>query len=504
LDFADAIAAATGHPALRACVDVARVFTDHAQRRPGAPEREWALDAQQYVLAVADLLAEAGPADEIQAVADKARGDLAALTLGLLDEAGPMTPHRLAGLTTEMRELLTWYAAPWPLEWLWAPMADTFDAGPRERVVQLFHGPGGWSVGFRDILDADVDMVGVDLDAGAVATATAAGFRVIHADVTDLDPEHPGLQHVTGAVLSPPCQPFAPSGLRRGRAQAAIEQIVYAIHLAGAAAGFFRMDDLSDPDTTPVYAPPTGDTWDEVREAIAELDDPRAGLMAEVAIWPLAMLARDGSLEWVAVEQSSALPAEIEHALADQFRQALWHTVEAETLDAADYGAASHRKRRFLTFYRHRAPYIPVRPATPFPVTTFAQVAGWPAGRTVSTRGVRGTDPVTGRPKGGGNFSADKTSICVTATAYGWTDTATGQRITQDDISRLVGFRPEHPWRHVGRGRGVRHIAQQTADAVCPMVAAAVGGRVMNRAWEARARAWVEGVYRPNPCSLLT
>ena len=64
----------------------------------------------------------------------------------------------------------------------------------------------------------------------------------------------------------------------------------------------------------------------------------------------------------------------------------------------------------------------------------------------------------------------------MTATAYGWTCAETGERITQEDIGRLVGFPADYPWRHVGRGRGVQNMAQQSADVVCPMVSAALFG----------------------------
>ncbi|WP_367318134.1 hypothetical protein [Streptomyces sp. HUAS ZL42] len=125
------------------------------------------------------------------------------------------------------------------------------------------------------------------------------------------------------------------------------------------------------------YAPHSGLTWKEVREPLARLEDERAGLMAEVVIWPLAVLARGGCLEWVAVEQSSALPAAIEEALFAELTQAGWHTTEAWTLDAVDYGAASHRVRRFMAVCRGPKPFVDLHPAKPFPTATFAECVGW-------------------------------------------------------------------------------------------------------------------------------
>ncbi|MEU2717808.1 hypothetical protein [Streptomyces sp. NPDC007205] len=104
-------------------------------------------------------------------------------------------------------------------------------------------------------------------------------------------------------------------------------------------------------------------------------------------IWPLAMLARGGSVEWVAVEQSSVLPAWIEAALMGRLSEAGWHTTEAFTLDAADYGATSHCKRRLMAAHRGERPFVDLTPAAPFSATTFAECVGWPTGRTYLTRG---------------------------------------------------------------------------------------------------------------------
>ncbi len=474
--------------AMAECQTTAELLTAYAEEHPLDEAAEgWAFEAVERV-AMCAWAVEEGDEERADEYARAAKGERAALVLGRLDEAGPMTPERLAALDADTLALLRWYAGPWPVRWLWPPEADT------PRVINLFHGPGGWSVGIRDVLGANVDMVGVDLDPGAVATAEAAGFEMIHASVTDLDPESPALQWVTGVILSPPCQAYSPAGLRMGRYASAIELIVSVVRCVGAAAGFLALVDEDGNDAG--TAPRAGETWDEVRAPLAALDDVRAGLMAEVVVWPLAMLTRGGSVEWVAVEQSSALPSEIERALLDEFVQAGWGTVEAETLDAVDYGAASHRRRRFMTAYRTAAPFVSVRPSAPLPRTTFAECVAWERGRTVATRGKRGINPETGRAKGGGNFSADKPSTCITATAYGWADAETGEKIQQAQIGRLVGFRGEYPWRHVGRGEGIRNRAQQAADAVCPMVAAAVIGRALDvEEWETRARAYAHELY---------
>ncbi|MGN9763097.1 hypothetical protein [Streptomyces sp. SD31] len=489
---AAAIAQAAGHPALAECWKAAALLTGYADENPGDDQVElWRYEATERITECAYAIVE-GYDERVEELAREARGERAAMAAGRIEDEGPVTAERIAALDDETRQLLEWYAGPFPIEWLFAPERDTFGRILRKRVIVLFYGPGGLSLGLRDILGADVDIVGIDLDGGAVATATAAGFRVIHADVTQVSPENPALRFVSGIALTPPCQAFTPSGLGKGRYADAIDIICRVIWEAGAAAGFLPWE-----HSPTGYAPRSGDTWDEVRAPLAQLEDPRAGLMAEVVIWPLGMLARwNETLEWVMVEQSSRLPQQIEDGLFEQLTQAGWHTTEAFTLDAVTYGA-SHRKRRFMAAYRgEETPFVDVTPAEPIPAPTFAEVVGWPTGRTYLTRGHRPVDPTTGRAKGGGSRSADLPSTCVTATAYGWADSETGETISQADIGRLVGFPGDYPWTHVGRGRGVRNMAQQAADAVCPMVAAAVFGRILgDKEWEAKVREYVHVLY---------
>ncbi|TGB01816.1 DUF3560 domain-containing protein [Streptomyces palmae] len=483
---AEARVYAAGHPAYMECCRVQAVLHQFAEEHTDMDDAaEWAFDAMLRAQECAHALME-GDRARAEELAREAKGERVAFTLGRLEDSGAIGPHGegVALLDEATRDLLTWYAAPYPVRWLFR--AD------RPRILHICHGPGGWSVGIRDVLGADADMVGIDLDGGAVATARAAGFYMVHGDVTALDPEHPALREVTGVVLSPPCQPYSPGGLRKGRYAAAIALICDVIRGVGAAAGFLAVHGAPTG-----YAPRSGDTWEEVRAPLTALDDERAGLMAEVAIWPLAMLCRGGALQWVAVEQSSALPQQIEEALFTEFRQAGWGQTLSEVLEAADHGAPTRRKRRFMTMHRSAAPLPAAEPANPLPVVTFAEALGWDKGHRVKTRGNRRIDPATGRPKGGGDFNADTPGICVTATAYGWQREADGLKLTQPEIGRLVGFDAAYPWTHVGRGRGVRHLAQQAADVVCPMVAARVIGRVLGVDWEAPTRAYVARLYRP-------
>lgn len=83
------------------------------------------------------------------------------------------------------------------------------NTGPQ--IVDLFAGPGGWDEGLRE-LGAATDVLGIEWDADACATAEAAGHRRLHADVTEVNPsDYAGID---GLIASPPCQDWSAAGRR--------------------------------------------------------------------------------------------------------------------------------------------------------------------------------------------------------------------------------------------------------------------------------------------------
>lgn len=420
--------------------------------------------------------------------ARRARGLVAVMILCALDdnEGWTYSPESFEALPEGARTLLTEYASPLPVRWLFPrPTPQS------ERLLIPFHGPGGWAYGIRHVLRAaDVDMVGIDNEPGAVETARAAGFECVLGSVTDIDPDHVALRYVTGKVPSPPCTGFTIAGLGAGRAEDAVETIAGAIRAVPQILGW-------DPDGSTT---PQGVAWDELREDLEGLPDPRPGLMLEVAVWAGAMRAEGGDLRWIAMEQSHMLPAPILGALRETLTLLGFRTIETETLDATVHGAASHRKRLFLlAFLGEQSPAVSMYPERPMPVTSFAKLTGWNETATVNTRGKRGINPKTGKPKGGGSFSASKVSTCITATAYGWTNSETGERFNPADIGRAVGFPGGFPWQHVGRGEGIRNKTQRKADVVFTGTAAAVIGRAIGRLWEPQTREYIETLYDHAP-----
>ncbi|MFE0058757.1 DNA cytosine methyltransferase [Streptomyces sp. NPDC059003] len=392
-------------------------------------------------------------------------------------------------------------AAPWPGRWLLP-----WEEGEPERVVELCAGPGGWGEGLETVLGVTCfDVIGVDIDKDACESARAAGHARICADIARLDPEHPALRWTRGVIISPPCPSFSTAGKRAGLLKANIGILCETIAHVGEAAGFIRLDEVCCAELFPDleddcplcadlgyhegYAPRSGATWAEVRATLDGLTDPRIGLMAEVAIWPLGLQAAGAPIAWMAMEQSSNLPEEVLDDLSIEFECADWFRTSWAVLEAADLGVASRRKRTFMIATRHKWADI-TPPTEALPVTAMAEALGWDEGERINTRGQRPLDPATGRAKGGNCFSADKPSWCLTGKARTWVRKRDGLRLTSAEAGLLVSFRATYPW------RGSRSSQfQQAADVVCPAVAAFVLAAIHGINWEPLVRDYLFGLY---------
>ncbi|MEU7148455.1 DNA cytosine methyltransferase [Streptomyces sp. NPDC045456] len=414
------------------------------------------------------------------------------MSLIRLDTAGALgTPEEL-DLSDKTPEELEEIAAPWPVHWLFPP-----EPGEPDRVVNLFAGPGGWDAGVRDVLHHDLDTVGVELHKDASATARAAGFARIIADVRSLDPKHPALRWVRGLIVSAPCQCWTPAGKRAGL-DPANQWLLLDVFSMAFEATFGHWHDSGpcwEQDECLICGDPQWDgfggftgpllTLDEVRAPVAGMTDERIGLLAEVLIWSLTLTAQWDNLRWLAMEQSSALPELVLDGIREELWSADWCSAEYRVLDAVDYGLASRRKRVFLMAARHA--YVDMEALTPkasLPITTAAQALGWPAGIRVNTRGNRKT-------AGGNAWSADKPATGITSKIRGWYwEHDKDRRFSLDEAALLVGFAPGYPW------TGSRSsCTQQIGDVVAPPVSCVVVGALLGQPWEDQLRAYLTKIY---------
>ncbi|MEU5427639.1 DNA cytosine methyltransferase [Streptomyces olivoreticuli] len=384
-------------------------------------------------------------------------------------------------------EELEQLAAPYPVRWLYPPKL-----GEPDRVVYLFAGAGGLEIGIRDVLGHDLDIVGIENNKHASATAIAAGLQRIVADVTTLSPFHIALRWTKGLIVTAPCQGWTPAGKRAGL-DPRNQEILLDMFIAAweATMGVWEegecaeecainCDDLHEGWTGPIF------DIDEVRSMSKQLTDERLGLIAEVVIWGLALGSQTPGFSWMAMEQSSALPENIIEGIRDEFRCGdEWLSTKFELLDAVDYGLASRRKRSFMLASRYgftdSKRLVPLRE---IPATTAAQALGWSAGIRVNTRGVR-------RTAGGNCWSADKPAIAITSKIRGWYPEHDPEyRFTLDEAALLVGFRPGYPW--TGSRSGA---CQQIGDVVAPPMGAVVVGALLNEPWEDKLRAYLDEIY---------
>lgn len=342
-------------------------------------------------------------------------------------------------------------------------------------TLSLFAGPGGFDMGGRILNLPPAD--GYDLDADACNTATAAGFLRTRASVTDLHPDDfPG---ATAAIITPPCPPFARSGLGKGMLD--FPAIRRALTLLG--------DYLAGMVAEGAY-----------RHALADLHDPRSALVVETLRFAFLM----PGVRVVIAEQVPGVAPIWQEIGAELAMTAGWCFLGVISVAAEDLGVASRRTRTFLIATRDYAPDLdglpmrslwhtgkfgppPVDELVPlrdtFPVTTMAGALHWPAGEWVNTRGDRKTS-------GGNLFSADKPAQCLTYTARTWYRVSDGLRLTEAEGGLLMGFPKDHPW----SGSRTKCFLQ-AADAVSPVVAAAVLGATFGLPWPKLVRSYLASLY---------
>lgn len=203
-------------------------------------------------------------------------------------------------------------------------------------IVDLYAGPGGWSEALR-ALGRGRSEIGIEYDAAACLTRTAAGHATICADIGTLDPVR-FAGRLEGLIASPPCQAFSSAG--KGAARNLLPQLLDSIRNR-------RWDDRADPD-------------------------PRVWLIVNLGRW-----LQDLTPEWIALEQVPAvLP--IWHAYADLLR-GRGYSVWVGILNAADFGVPQTRRRAILIASNTRTvhPPEPTHAAEPVPVLFVEQLAPW-------------------------------------------------------------------------------------------------------------------------------
>ncbi|WP_406738923.1 DNA cytosine methyltransferase [Streptomyces sp. NBC_00853] len=198
----------------------------------------------------------------------------------------------------------------------------------RELVIDLFAGPGGWSVPLRRFGIRDV---GLEWDEWACKTRAAAGLLTIRTDVA-MYPAGIFAGRTRGFIASPPCQAWSMAGKRLGL----VDQPLVHQAVADLAAG-----------------------RDTREKLLGACRDERSLLAAEPMRY-LRALASAGEPDWVAMEEvPDVLPLWKQYAaILRSWGFSAWTGI----LNSADYGVPQTRKRAILLASR-------VRTAEPPPPT---------------------------------------------------------------------------------------------------------------------------------------
>lgn len=197
-------------------------------------------------------------------------------------------------------------------------------------IVDLFSGPDGWGTGLRML--GRTDVVGIEKDSAAVATATAAGHTVVQDELGTGKVDHPtnylrpSWLPVEGIIASPPCPGFSAAGLRKG---------IGDFPLIFSAVATITHDGLSAAD----------DCIRIVRDAQT---DARSALSLEPLRWVL-----DLQPQWTCWEQvPTVLP--LWEACADALR-ANGYAVWTGKVHAEQYGVPQARTRAVLVAKRQES-----------------------------------------------------------------------------------------------------------------------------------------------------
>lgn len=278
-------------------------------------------------------------------------------------------------------------------------------------IVDLCAGAGGWEEGLRRLGHGE-EVLGVDNDPFACATARAAGHQRLEADAYDVDPARFG--PVTGLIASTPCPSFSSAG---GSSQE------------------------------------------------RGLTDPRGRLALLALRWALTLLP-----DWLAWEQ---VPR-IRRLWAGYARILTGHGYRGRILlvDAADYGVPQRRRRVILLAARGRLPRPPRRTHGPGRARhrSIGEACGWPDAadwRINTGQYWRASNRESAQVTTGDQPAPTITTRSISQWQITPADGPT-RHLTLDEAAAVQGFTPGYPF--TGHAAA---LAWQVGNAVPPPLGAA-------------------------------
>lgn len=207
--------------------------------------------------------------------------------------------------------------------------------------LDLFAGPGGWSVAAAEL---GLDELGIEWDRAACATRAAAGHRTVRADVSQFVITPALAILVRGLIGSPPCTVFSAAGDQAGNA--VLELLAQLIR------DLFAGRDTREACRREMETALTASEW------AADLDEAKRAAKIKAAVFSASLVAEPARFiaacgpEWVALEQVPAvLP--LWQVYAAELRR-MGYSAWTGKLNAADYGVPQTRERAILIASRVR------------------------------------------------------------------------------------------------------------------------------------------------------
>lgn len=305
-------------------------------------------------------------------------------------------------------------------------------------TVSLFAGPGGLCLAAHA---NGLTPIGYENDPSTCATRRAAGLPTVEGDVLDHGPhEHPDAHTLLGG---PPCQTFTVAGGGAGR-----RQLDTVLHLAA-----------------------RREAREDIRPALAELDDPRTALVLEPLRWILEAADAGHPYRTIVLEQVETVLPVWEAYAGILYREG--YRAAKGVLRAEQHGVPQTRRRAILIAsldgpvalpaptHRQYVKGVPRHLGDPtlLPWVPMAAVLpDRPLFVAVSNYGTGGD------PKNRGQRASTVPSATVTGKVFRTRLVRHGvdlPRYSPSEAGRLQGFPADHPW--IGRD-----IGQQIGNA-CPV-----------------------------------
>jgi DNA (cytosine-5)-methyltransferase 1 len=310
-------------------------------------------------------------------------------------------------------------------------------------AVDLFAGPGGWSLACRWL---EIPETGIENDRWTCETRRAAGLCTIAEDVRRLAPSP--MDPPRGLIASPPCTPFSQAGDGEGRK--VLDALLRAVELM-ALGQFSAAERHWRSETT--------------------------GLVLEPLRWVRQAMVNGHPYRWLALEQTPrVLP--IWSAMAEVL-EGWGYSVAVGNLQAEQYGVPQTRKRAVLVARLGRDVSLPTPTHSRFypramgrldqgvkPWVSMAEALGWDlASLTDVWPGLRPSPTIVG------TFRPDIVA------APGWRKAGDGPRqnakgsvqVTVSEAARLQSFPADFPWQGPESAQRL-----QIGNAVPPLLAEAI------------------------------